>query len=110
VKLSRLERKALMGAQCSHERGFFSVTQSALKNWKNYLWQVVLMGGAVGFYWWGGWRDVSMAFLGFLVGTLGRDLGWLFAYRRLWRVTDEITNWDRVQTLLAQNNISDEST
>lgn len=72
--------------------------------WKNTLLLTLLCLGAAAFFYWGGWPAASGVFVGMLIGTLARDLGWYRKLVRNWPLSEASTNWSRVEELIQRNS------
>jgi hypothetical protein len=70
-------------------------------NWRAYTYLCVLCTGAIVFFVWGGWPIVSGFFAGFLFAAVVRDLKLFAKFVEAWPLSNEITDWRRVEELLA---------
>lgn len=102
VKLSAYQIRALKRSLAQREVGP-SVARSLAASWRTYLIQVCLLGGLSAFWWRGGWRLGSMLVCGVLVGCIFRDLVWFRLTVRNWPLSKEVTDWRRMEELLAEN-------
>ena len=102
MQLSDYQVRALQRSLQQRESGP-SITRSFRAAWKTYLMQMVFLGGLAAFWWWGGWRAGSMLVLGILLGCIFRDAVWYSLTKKMWPLSREITDWRRVEELLAQN-------
>ena len=77
-----------------------------LTAWRTYL--LILLAGvaAICFYLWAGWPYMATFFAGLLIATLLRDLKWYRQFANGWPLSDAITNWERVDELLANQQAS----
>ena len=73
-------------------------------NWKIYLAFFVVGFIGVGYGCWIGWHWFSALVFGMVVAATLRDLGWYRQIVRNWPLTDEVTNWNRVDELLDEQN------
>lgn len=72
--------------------------------WKAYAWLALVGGASVAFFSWGGWPHVSTFFAGLVSATVIRDLRWFRVLAKNWPVSEAITNWQRVDELLATSS------
>lgn len=70
-------------------------------SWRIYLLLTVVSGFGVGFSAWIGHPVASGFFAGLVLATFLRDLGWYSQFVKGWPLSNEITNWDRVDELLS---------
>jgi len=72
-------------------------------SYKGYLFITLVSGFGIVFFVWAGWPSASSLFAGLLLATVLRDLGWYSRIVRSWPLTREITDWERVDELLMEN-------
>lgn len=70
-------------------------------SWHIYLFLTVVGGFGFGFSAWIGRPVASGFFAGIVLATFLRDLGWYSRFVKGWPLSNEITNWDRVDELLS---------
>ena len=70
--------------------------------WK-YLYMLALCGGLSILLYQFGYIVLSAFVVGYFVGVIYRDLQWVNVTNKLWPVSSEVTNWQRVEEILAQN-------
>ena len=70
-------------------------------NWRVYAYVGVLCVGGAGFLAWGGWPVFSGFFVGFLLAVVIRDFRFFKLFVEAWPLSREITNWTRVEELVA---------
>lgn len=71
-------------------------------SWRTYAYLTALYGIGIAAFIWAGWPLVSAFFAGFLFAAISRDLKLFGQFVRGWPLSNEITNWGRVDELLAQ--------
>ena len=69
-------------------------------HWRSYLFLAGLGAFAIGFFAWAGWPIVSGFFAGLVLATFVRDFRWYKQFVEGWPLSNEITNWERVNELL----------
>ena len=70
--------------------------------WK-YLYMFLLFG-CISIYAWFQKEYIVLAFvIGYSLGVFYRDFQWAVVFRRFWPISLEITNWDRVDELISEN-------
>jgi len=72
--------------------------------WRYYLAILVFFLAVICFYTWAGWPLASAFVAGMLTAVLLRDLKWYRQMARGWPLSREITNWERVDELLAESD------
>ena len=72
--------------------------------WRSYLFLSALGAFAIGIFAWAGWPIVAGFFAGLVLGTFVRDFRWYKQFVEGWPLTNEITNWDRVDELLGDTS------
>jgi len=77
-----------------------------LTAWKAQAVLVGVVGVGAAFLWMAGAQIACMVLVGFMVGSLSRDHLWAQSAQRNWRLNREITNWTRVEELVAENTPS----
>jgi hypothetical protein len=102
MKLTAYQLKALQATFQARDSGP-TVTDQFVRGWKTYFALIIVGGALSAFYWWGGWPVASVFIVGFCTGALWRDITWARLRVRLWPLSKEITNWERVSDLLAEN-------
>jgi hypothetical protein len=70
-------------------------------NWKTYAYLGALCIGSIVFLAWGGWPIASGFFAGFLFAAVVRDFKIFGTFVKAWPLSNEITNWSRVEELLS---------
>ena len=76
------------------------------RSWRAYLLLGCVCGGGIAFFLWGGWPIASGFFAGFLLAAVARDLRWYSQFVQSWPLSNEITNWNRVDELLRSSSES----
>jgi hypothetical protein len=71
-------------------------------HWRAYLYLICVGALAIGFFAWADWPTASAFSAGLVLATLWRDIRWYNQFVEGWPLTNEITNWDRVDELLAE--------
>jgi len=56
-----------------------------------------------GLWWWGGWQLGSLLIAGVLLGCIWRDIVWYSLTVKNWPLTKEVTDWRRMEELIAEN-------
>lgn len=102
MELSDSQVKALRQALWQRHAGP-SITRSFFAGLKAHVVQAFLVSGVAAYFWWDGWIAGSMLVLGVLFGAILRDLEWHSMTKKMWPLNREITDWRRVEELLAQN-------
>jgi hypothetical protein len=102
MDLSDSQVKALRQALWQRHAGP-SITRSFFAGLKAHVLQAFLVSGVAAYFWWNGWITGSMLVLGALFGAILRDLEWHSMTKKMWPLNREITDWRRVEELLAQN-------
>ena len=69
---------------------------------RSYLILLALMVPLGAFYWWAGTPTLSFFFAGLFIATVARDFRWHKQFVRDWPLSNAITDWDRVDELLAK--------
>ena len=70
-------------------------------NWRTYAYLGVLLAGGIIFFAWYGWPILSGFFAGFLFAAVARDLKLFKRFVDGWPLSNEITDWRRIEELLA---------
>ena len=103
MQLTRTQVQSLKRSLAFHRSGGYSIrTVIWWSRWKFLIFAAIL-GGAALFYWWAGWSNLAMLFLGVLIGTFSRDLTWMRLNQKAWPLNDHIVDWNLVERIVAEN-------
>jgi hypothetical protein len=71
---------------------------------RTYLYMLFLTAGvSIVFWYWKAYGYLAFV-LGYFLGVMYRDFQWSVVFRRFWPVSVEITNWQRVDDLIREND------
>lgn len=84
-----------------------SIIRSFYEGWRKHLEQVCIFGGFTALSWWSGSTTGTAFVLSVLLGCIVSDIDWYAGKKKLWALNREITDWRRVEELLAQNTPRD---
>ena len=70
--------------------------------WRHYLVLTLVFLGVIAYFLVAGENSVAIFFGGMFIATFLRDIKWNNQFVRDWPLSNEITNWDRVDQLLTQ--------
>jgi hypothetical protein len=70
------------------------------RSWHDYVYLLVLCGISIPVFLWVGWPFVSAFFAGSLFSAVVRDIKVFQQYVNTWPLSNEITDWDKVNELL----------
>ena len=73
-------------------------------SWRTYAFLAVLCSIGIGFFAWGGWPILCGFFAGVLFTAVARDLKLFAKFVEGWPLSNEITDWRRVEELVASAN------
>ena len=102
MNLSQYQLRALKRSW-SYRESPPTIARLLRASWKTYLIQVLLLGGVASFWWFGGWQEASLLIVGILLGCIWRDVVWYSLTSKNWPLTKEVTDWRRVEDLIADN-------
>jgi len=102
MKLTPYELKSLHQIREGRKERL-SIARIVALSWKRYLFLTAYFGGFALFFYFDRSPSISMLFAGFLGGGLFRDWQWIALIKRLSPLHREITDWERVDRLLAEN-------
>lgn len=105
MPLNKQQRSTLLRTKEFRDKPL-PIIGSMLRSWKIHLLLTVLIGGDSFLFWYMGFVKISIACLGVLIGALIRDLAWFRTQARLWPMNCEIINWEKVDKLLQEENLS----
>ena len=77
--------------------------QMWLFSWRKNLVILGLYGGAAWFTWSTGSSWLTAFLLGYLLAVLIRDVQWLIVHKRFWPVSSAVTDWQKVEQLINEN-------
>src|SRR6187549_2821784 len=69
-------------------------------SWRTYAFLLLLCSIGIGFFAWGGWPILSGFFAGVLFTAVARDLKLFAKFVEGWPLSNEITDWRRVEELI----------
>ncbi len=73
-------------------------------SWRTYAFLAVLCSGGIGFFAWAGWPILSGFFAGVLFTAVTRDFHLFAKFVDGWPLSNEITDWRRVEELVSNAN------
>ncbi len=100
MPLTSYQRRSLIRAR-EIKDGPFPIAATMARNAKSYAPVLILTGAYAWWTWDIGFPLMSAGAVGFLLGFLARDLAWFRMTARMWPVTVQVTNWTKVDELLA---------
>jgi hypothetical protein len=80
-----------------------SIIRSFFAGLKAHAAQSFVVSAIAAYLWWDGFIAGSMLALSVLLGAILRDLEWHSMTKKMWPLNREITDWRRVEELLAEN-------
>jgi hypothetical protein len=81
-----------------------TILSYARSGWRALLYVPAVGAIGIAFSSWRGWPAATGIFVGMIIATVARDLGWCRRIVQSWPLTREITNWNRVDELLARSD------
>ena len=103
MKLNAYQLRSLRLAQEWRRTGF-SIGTTLRASYKAYLYLFGMAALANGACWWAGMPEAAWLLDGIVLGAVLRDIRMLRIQARLWPVNVEITDWKRVEALIAANS------
>jgi hypothetical protein len=73
------------------------------ESWQNYTLTLALVTVAIAVSVLNGWTALAIFFGGYLAGIVERDFQWLRNQVKVLPLSSEITNWERVEQLVQEN-------
>ena len=73
------------------------------QSWRKYLFILLLLLGAITTCALSGLTPMALLLGGYLVGVIERDAQWIRNEMEVMPLTSEITNWERVEQLIKEN-------
>lgn len=105
MKLTRIQKKFVNIV--SRRRGTqVTLARKLLVRSRRWILLGVLSGGAAFCFWQLGLPSLSFIFTGFWLGGVLADFGWMLTGHRLWPVIQEITDWNKVDQLVGDEERS----
>jgi hypothetical protein len=98
MKLTRIQKKFINAVSREHGVQMPLSRQLLLRSRRWILLGLTSGGAALGF-WELGLRSLALIFVGFWIGGVLSDFGWMLTGHRLWPVIQEITDWQKVDEL-----------
>ena len=98
--VNKFHRKWLQDAQ-KNRGNKASWYQGIMRGWKTYVFLCAFFGYFAFYFWDHGERAISLSLIGFLTGSIWRDIIWLRTYSRFWPISDYVTDWLKVEELLS---------
>jgi hypothetical protein len=77
----------------------FSVWRSMKKSWKRLSLRVVMLIIAIYFYLSAVPNETFLIVIGIIIGGTLQDIGWILRIAKVWRFSEEIIDWRKVEKL-----------
>jgi hypothetical protein len=102
MKISKSQLKRLKVSRELHGKNV-SASGLFVRNWKHYLFLVGIIAAASYVFFTAITPGYTMLFLGALAGAILRDLGWFRITAQFWPVSEVITDWEKVDEIINEN-------